>query len=374
MRKGGSRLRITAQLIEAETGAHLWADRFEGVLEDVFEFQDRITESVVGVIEPSVLNAEIERSRAKPPESLAAYDLRLRALPHLTHPIPAEAKVAAAYLQEALRLEPNYPAAQANLAACHEIFFFWGGLDPADRIAGHNLAEAVLASRTDDANALARAGFVVWQLGQDYNQAVAAIKRALSYNPCCLSALTWGALVYAMGAQSKKAAELAERALRLSPLDPAAWNAHWALGHAAVAEDRFEDALSHYDRAIQVNAPIAVLHGVRAAALALAGRMEEVGPSVAKALELDPSLRWGPLMRQIHDLAFEDVGKGPTPRRAAGIVARDQDDRDYGMRRSPSPVLALWTGRDPSALAACFPSDQHAPRLGVLIFVISGAP
>ena len=236
VRKGGNRLRITAQLIEADTGAHLWADRFEGALDDVFELQDQITERVVGVIEPNVLKAEIERARAKPPDSLAAYDLRLRALPYLTHPIPAEAKIAAAYLREALRIEPNYPAAQANLAACHEIFFYWGGFDPADRVAGLKLAEAVLASRTDDATALARAGFVVWQLGQDYNQAVAAIERALSYNPYCMSALLWGGLVYAVGGESAKARGLAERALRLSPFDPGAWNAHWALGHAALSK------------------------------------------------------------------------------------------------------------------------------------------
>ena len=109
VRKGGSRLRITAQLIEADTGAHLWADRFDGALDDVFELQDQITECIVAIIEPSVLKSEIERSRRKRPENLAAYDLCLRALPHLYLPILDGAKTAAPLLEDALRLDPNFP-------------------------------------------------------------------------------------------------------------------------------------------------------------------------------------------------------------------------------------------------------------------------
>jgi TolB-like protein len=296
VRKGGNKLRITAQLIEAETGAHLWADRFDGALDDVFELQDQITERIVGVIEPSVLKSEIERSRRKPPESLAAYDLYLRALPHLTHPIPAEAKIAEPLLREALRLEPNYAAAKAELAHCHEMWFNWGGFDPADRSAGLQLAEAVLASGTDDANALAIAGFMVWNLGQDYSQSVAATEKALRYNPCCISALLYGGCVYAMCGESAKAAQYGDRALRLSPFDPLTWLAHTALTHAAVTEGRFEDALTHFDRAINLGPQFGPMHAFRAAVLALAGRVAEAGPSVAKALEHDPSFRIGPLL------------------------------------------------------------------------------
>ncbi len=96
--QGRNRLRITAQLIDAETGAHLWADRFDGALDDVFDLQDQITERVVGVIEPNVLKSEIERARRKPPESLDAYDLYLRALPHMTSPDFADARAAASLL------------------------------------------------------------------------------------------------------------------------------------------------------------------------------------------------------------------------------------------------------------------------------------
>src|SRR5271163_1991448 len=114
VRKAGNRLRITAQLVEAETGAHLWADKFDGALEDVFDFQDQITDRVVGVVEPSVRRLEIERSRHKRPESLGAYDLFLRAQPHMQAHMPAGARIAIPLLEEALRLEPDYVAAHSH--------------------------------------------------------------------------------------------------------------------------------------------------------------------------------------------------------------------------------------------------------------------
>ncbi len=107
VRKTGNRVRITAQLVEAETGRHLWADRFDGALEDVFDLQDQITERVVGIVEPSLQRSEIERSRRKPPENLDAYDLYLRALPHMASVMPADAKIAAGFLDRALRARPE---------------------------------------------------------------------------------------------------------------------------------------------------------------------------------------------------------------------------------------------------------------------------
>jgi adenylate cyclase len=127
VRKSGDRVRITAQLLEAETGAHLWADRYDGKLEDVFDLQDQITERVVGVIEPSLRQSEIERSRRKRPENLDAYDLYLRALPHMTTMMPTDARIAKGFLQDALKLDPNYAAAHAFLAWCHEICYVRGG-------------------------------------------------------------------------------------------------------------------------------------------------------------------------------------------------------------------------------------------------------
>ena len=122
VRRSGSRVRVTAQLVEAETGAHLWADKFDGDLKDVFDFQDRITDSVVGIVEPSVRRSEVERSRRKRPESLDAYDLYLRAPPLMTTISVADAPAAAALLRDALRLDPNLAVAHAYLS--------WSSPDP----------------------------------------------------------------------------------------------------------------------------------------------------------------------------------------------------------------------------------------------------
>ncbi len=159
--KAGNRLRVTGQLIEAETGAHLWADRYDGALEDVFDLQDQITGKVVGIVEPSLQRSEIERSRRKRPENLNPYDLYLRAVPHMATVMPADGRIAAELLEDALRLDPNYAAAHALLAWCHETFFSRGGFLEADKTAGIGHARAVIGSSTDDATALAIAAFVI---------------------------------------------------------------------------------------------------------------------------------------------------------------------------------------------------------------------
>jgi adenylate cyclase len=128
VRKAAGRVRITAQLIEAMTSTHLWADRFEGSLEDVFELQDRVAISVAGVMEPTLRQAEIERARRRRPESLDAYDLYLRALPHAFTAMPGDADKALALLGKAIELEPDYAAAHAIIAWCHEQRYLRGGL------------------------------------------------------------------------------------------------------------------------------------------------------------------------------------------------------------------------------------------------------
>ena len=127
VRKAGDRVRIGAQLIEAETGAHLWAERYDRKLEDIFALQDEITLSVVGAIEPSLRDAEIERVKRKRPESLDAYDFVLRAIPYAYAAIPQEAAKALPLLEQALALEAHYAGAHGLLAFCHEVLFVMAG-------------------------------------------------------------------------------------------------------------------------------------------------------------------------------------------------------------------------------------------------------
>jgi adenylate cyclase len=134
VRKAGGRVRITWQLIEAETGAHVWADKFDGGLEDVFELQDKVTDAVVGVVEPSIQRAEIERARRKRPENLGAYDLYLRALPYFRSIMPADANIGVSLLEQALKLDPSYAPAHAYMAWAMEIRFIRGGFNEADKM------------------------------------------------------------------------------------------------------------------------------------------------------------------------------------------------------------------------------------------------
>ncbi len=296
VRKAGNRLRITGQLIEAETGAHLWADRFDGTLDDVFALQDQITESVVGVVEPSLQKSEIERARRKHPGNLDAYDLCLRALPHLSSLAPSDARIAAGFLEDALRLEPDYALAHAHLSHCHEICFTHGGYDEAEKSAALRHARIVAASGTDDATALAIAAFVITLLSKDHETALGAIERALSLNPACATALYYAANIYSFGGRPADAITNANRALRLSPFDSTAFQAHMALGNAAIQQGRYDEAASHWARATQASPGIPVLHILQALALALAGRLEEARPLAQRGLELFPGWRLGKIV------------------------------------------------------------------------------
>jgi TolB-like protein len=291
VRKAGDRVRITAQLLEAETGAHLWADRYEGKLKDVFDLQDQITEKVVGVVEPSLQQSEIERSKRKRPENLDAYDLYLRALPHMMSMIPADARIAEEFLDDALKLDPNYAAAHALISWCHEICYIRGGRDEADKTAGLQHARAAIASGTDDATALAVAAFALGILSKDYKTAVSVIERALSLNPSSAAAHYWGAIIHASSGNFAAVTAHANRALRLSPFDPLAFLAHIALGHVALVEGHYDEAASHYAKAVLASPRFSIAYFCQAIALALAGRVEEAGPIVRQLLELNPSFR-----------------------------------------------------------------------------------
>ena len=295
VRKAGNRMRITAQLSEAETGANLWAGKYDGALENIFDLQDQITEQVVGIVEPSLQRSEIERSRRKHPENLDAYDLYLRALPHVAAQMPHNARIALALLKQALELDPDYAAAHALMAWCHELCFARAGFSTLDKAAALLHARATIASSTDDAMALAVAGFVMALLVKngsgDHEAALRTIDRALSLNASCATALYLGALAYGSGGHPETATSLANRALRLSPFDPLAFEAHMAFGVSALQEARHDDAAASFAKAAQTNTNFSTAYLFQAIALALAGRKEEAQPFLRRGLELEPGFR-----------------------------------------------------------------------------------
>ena len=293
VRKAGRRLRITVQLVEAETGAHLWADKFDGGLEDVFDLQDHITERVVGIVEPSVQKSEIERSRRKRPESLDAYDLYLRALPFVQSLDPESAPIAAGLLSDALKLYPNFALAHAYLAWSHQIRFTRADFDEAEKAVAIRHARAAIANEVDDATALAIGAYVIGLLGKDATSALEAIQRALSFNPSSATAHFFGGFLYAWSGDPMRGTELAKRALRLSPFDPLAYEAHLAFAVAALHLGQYVEAASWWEKCSRANPKFAAFAAAHAHALALAGHMTEAKAIFTKAVELEPGLSIG---------------------------------------------------------------------------------
>jgi TolB-like protein len=290
VRKGGNRVRMTAQLIDATNGAHLWADRFDGGLEDVFELQDKVAISVAGVIEPTLRQAEIERARRKRPDSLDAYDLYLRALPYAFTSMPEDADKALPLLAKAIELEPDYAAAHAITGFCHEQRYLRGGLREETRISALRHARLAIAGGGDDAAAIATAGFVIAVRGHDYETALTAFDRSFALSSSLALALGFSSIVRAWKGDDAIAVEQANRALRLSPFDPLIYLPYVGLAYAHFAAGRFEQTVAAASLATQSNPRFSVPQILHAAALGCLDRSQETKAAVQRLIELQPGL------------------------------------------------------------------------------------
>jgi adenylate cyclase len=289
VRKAGGRVRITVQLIDAQSGTHLWADRFDGSLEDVFELQDKVASSAAGVIEPTLRQAEIERARRKGPDNLDAYDLYLRALPFAYTSMPEDADKALAFLEQAIKLDPDFAAAHAIIAWCQEQRYLRGGLDEDAKATALRHARLAIAASGDNATALAIAGLVIGFLEpREYEIAVSAFDRALALSNSSALALGFSAITRAWRGESTIAIEQAEQALRLSPFDPLSNVRHMAIAIAHFAAGRFEEADTAASRAIQANPRFSPPYWMRAAALANLGRTDEAKSVAQQLLKVQP--------------------------------------------------------------------------------------
>ena len=255
VRRGGSRIRFISQLVDATTGAHIWADRFEGEMSDVFELQGRITESVVAVIEPNLQRAEIERLKRKPVSNLDAYDLMLRAQ-QLEYEFTEQSLAEAIqFVEQALVLDPNYAAAMALGANCYGERAFQGwtrdaGTETSD---GLHLAARALEHGHDDSNVLWMVAHATLRLAMDRERAKELAYDSLELNPNSAIAMTIAGLTEAMSGNSSKAIELLRRAQRLSPRDPRGWLTASALSLAYLTDGQFEEAAASAKRAAMHN-------------------------------------------------------------------------------------------------------------------------
>lgn len=215
IRKAGSRVRITAELIDAENGAHIWVERYDRELDDIFALQDEISEKVVLALEPSLRDAEAKRLQSRPRVSFEAYDLVLRAQPYAHSHVPEDAAIAIPILIEALAIEPDYAGAHAPLSLCYHSRFSRAGLAEADRQSAIRHAHAAIASGADDATALGIAGFVIALDAHDRTTALQAFDRALALSNSNFFALSPSALALSWMGQTGPAIDRASRALRL---------------------------------------------------------------------------------------------------------------------------------------------------------------
>lgn len=252
VRRVGSRVRITAQLVETESGSHIWSNKVDGEVADLFDLQDRMAAEVASAVQPSIRRAEIERARKKRPDTLAAYDLVMRAFPHLWAHSPEDNEEAIGYLSRALALEPHYGLAAALAAWAHgqQVAYNWTTDFAAERRQAENLIHTASMNVADDPTALTALASAIMTLGGDVGQAATLADRAIELDPNHAWAWLrrgWGH-VY-LGSPDR-GLEAFERSARLSPMDPFAFNMHLGMGLAHFASGRPQDAVSWARRAL----------------------------------------------------------------------------------------------------------------------------
>lgn len=285
----GSRLRISVQLIETTKGAHLWAERYDGSPDDIFDLQDRIAEQVAGAIQPSIRLAEIERARRKRPQDLGAYDLTMQAMRHVWLLDRSEADRGLALLQKALEIDPDYPLALALAGWCYAQRSVYNWTDDVSGAIGQalRLADRAAGESSDDPLILAVIG-TVHTFARNYGVARVLLERAVAIDPNAAwahSRLGW-LDVYADRPDEAKAHF--EKALRLSPLDPVNFNNYVGLAAARTVAGDDVGTVALLTRALQEQPSATWIHRTLAAALYGAGRHEEALVSRDIALEAHP--------------------------------------------------------------------------------------
>ncbi|MDA9398144.1 transcriptional regulator [Bradyrhizobium sp. CCBAU 45389] len=289
VRRASDRVRITAQLIDAETRAHIWADRYDRAVDDIFALQDEITLSTVAAIEPSLRQAEIERAKRKRPDSLDAYDLVLRATPLVDTGMPEGASQAVPLLERALELEPDYALAHGQTAFCNEILYLRAGRREENRAAAIRHAHTAVALGPDDAPALVYAAIAIGLVEHDRVLALETFEAALAISPSAAWAYSWGALILGWGGEAERAIEWGERGIRLSPLDPWITAALHGICMGHFLRGRYEDAAAAAQRAIRSKPGFSVSHMFLAASLAKLGRMQDANAAAERVMQLQPN-------------------------------------------------------------------------------------
>ncbi|WP_198374455.1 winged helix-turn-helix domain-containing protein [Neoroseomonas rubea] len=304
VRRAAGRVRIACQLIDAETGHQLWAERFDSTLDDIFELQDRVAEAVAGAIEPSLQHAEIRRAQTKPTGSLTAYDLLLQAMYWQRTQMREGNEKALCLLREAVQLDPEFALGKAQLANMTAFMTVNTWADEAIQEEGARCARAAVASTWDDPLALALAAHALAFYGADHSTARAAAARAQVLNPNSAVIAACAGWVYNFNSEPRVALEAFQHALRLSPLDPTIERTYAGLSSVHVAFGDYASALEWAERSVQVAPYHSPGHRYVIIANWLLGREDAGRAAAARMLALFPTARAH--IRQYRDTAFRE--------------------------------------------------------------------
>ncbi len=304
VQRASQRIRITAQLIETTNGTHVWAKRFDGVSDDIFDLQDQITEQVAGALQPSIRLAEIERVKRKPPQDLGAYDLTMQALTHVWTLEKDKTTAGLEFLERALKMDPDYPMALSLAAWCHAQRSVYNWTD--DLVESRRLA-LTLAERAADQNGsdplvLAVLG-TVHTVSRNFGTARILLERAVSIDPN--DAWAWSRLAWlsAYADRPDVALQHFEKARRLSPFDPLIFNMYVGMACSHEILGDYDTAISYFRRALEERPNAAWIYRSLAPVLVSAGRIEEAQAAFDALMESYPNLT-GEQVRQA--MAFSE--------------------------------------------------------------------
>ena len=323
VRKAGKRLRITGQLIDATSGEHLWAERFEGRLDDLFELQDQVTESVVDAIAPQLERAEIERAKRKPTGNLCAYDYYLRGTAKLHNGTRDAIAQALPLYYQAIELDPEFASAYGMAAWC----YFWRKLngwmdDRAQEITeGARLARLAVELGRDDAVALTRGGHALGHLTGDLDGAIALLDRARLLNSNLAPAWYLGGILRALRGETQTAIDNLKHATRLSPLDPEMFRMQVGMALAHFFAGRLDEAVEWAEKSLGNLPSLLAAVALLAASHALSGRMDSAHRAMERLRAQDPGLRVSTLRQWLPIYRDEDLARFAEGLRLAGLPA-----------------------------------------------------
>ena len=321
VRKAGNRIRITGQLIDASTGMHLWAERFEGSIEDIFDLQDQVTIRVVGAIAPKLQQAEIERAKRKPTESLDAYDYLLRGMANL-HQSSKEANSEALRLfYQAIELDFEFASAHGMAAYCYVWRKANGWMIERERETAETVRLAFRGAELgkDDAVALCTSGFALARVAGNLDDGAAFIDQALAVNPNLATAWGFSGRVRVYRGEPEAAIEHLAHAMRLSPLDSETYGFQGSTAFAHFFCGRHDEASAWAEKAIRENPNFLPVCAIAAASNAFAGRLEAAKLAMVRLRQIDPALRVSNIKNQFPLRRAEDLAKFAEGLRKAGL-------------------------------------------------------